>query len=174
MRKKRRIFGRSISNPRCWTSLKGSTQIRSKRHSAVRKKRLQPLKLISNSFQKDQKKSCSKSKKKPRKTTAKPQIIAETLIRWRSDAPAVAAAKRELERFLFTRVYRSERVLAVRVPAQQRLAEMFDWYAAHPEQLPPRFHERAAAFGVRRSTADYIAGMTDRFLEADHGRCFSD
>ena len=88
--------------------------------------------------------------------------------------PAVAAAKRDLERFLFTRVYRSERVLAVRVPAQQRLVEVFDWYAAHADQLPPRFRERAAAFGVPRSTADYIAGMTDRFLEADHGRRFAD
>ena len=88
--------------------------------------------------------------------------------------PAVAAAKRDLERFLFTRVYRSERVLAVRVPAQQRLVEVFDWYTAHADQLPPRYQERAAAFGVPRSTADYIAGMTDRFLEADHGRRFAD
>jgi dGTPase len=86
--------------------------------------------------------------------------------------PAITAAKRDLERFLFARVYRSDRVLAVRVPAQQRLAELFDWYAGHPDQLPPRFRERAAELGVKRSIADYIAGMTDRFLEVDHGRRF--
>ena len=65
-------------------------------------------------------------------------------------------------------------MLAVRVPAQQRLVEVLDWYTANADQLPPRFQERAAAFGVPRSTADYIAGMTDRFLEADHGRRFAD
>jgi dGTPase len=85
-------------------------------------------------------------------------------------APAIAAAKRELERFLFEKVYRSERVLAIRVPAQQKLSALFGWYLAHPESLPPRFRERAASCGVPRSTADYIAGMTDRFLELDHAR----
>jgi dGTPase len=85
-------------------------------------------------------------------------------------APDVAAGKRELERFLFTRVYRCERVLAVRLPAQQRLRQLFDWYCARPEELPRGFRGRAELFGARRSAADYIAGMTDRFLELDHRR----
>ncbi len=84
--------------------------------------------------------------------------------------PAVAAAKRELERFLFERVYRSERVLAVRVPSQKKLAELFGWYSDHPDALPPRYLERVTTCGIRRSTADYVAGMTDRFLETDHAR----
>ena len=85
-------------------------------------------------------------------------------------AATVAAGKRELERFLFARVYRSERVLAVRVPAQRKLTELFEWYAAHPEALPVGYRQRAESFGVRRSVADYLAGMTDRFLELDHRR----
>ncbi|MBM4022994.1 MAG: dNTP triphosphohydrolase [Planctomycetes bacterium] len=85
-------------------------------------------------------------------------------------APELAAAKRELERFLFEQVYRSERVLAIRLPAQEKLADLFAWYVARPAELPPRFRVRADDFGPRRSTADYIAGMTDRFLEVDHAR----
>ncbi len=85
-------------------------------------------------------------------------------------APVMAAAKRELERFLFERVYRSDRLLAVRVPAQQKLAELFAWYEKYPDRLPLRFRERADTCGVLRTTADYIAGMTDRFLETDHAR----
>ena len=84
--------------------------------------------------------------------------------------PAVAAGKRELERFLFERVYRSERVLEVRVPAQRRLSSLFAWYCDHPDALPSGFRRRADALGLRRSVADYIAGMTDRFLEHDHHR----
>jgi len=75
-----------------------------------------------------------------------------------------------LERFLFERVYRSPRVLAVRAPAQRKLSELFHWYAARPDALPAGYRARAEACGTARSTADYIAGMTDRFLEADHAR----
>ena len=85
-------------------------------------------------------------------------------------APAVAAGKRQLEKFLFERVYRSPRVLEVRVPAQERLTRLFEWYCGHPTDLPASFRQRAEIFGVRRSVADYIAGMTDRFLELDHDR----
>ena len=85
-------------------------------------------------------------------------------------APAVAAGKRQLEKFLFERVYRSPLVLEVRVPAQQRLTRLFEWYCDHPAELPANFRQRAETFGVRRSVADYIAGMTDRFLELDHDR----
>ncbi len=85
-------------------------------------------------------------------------------------APAVASGKRQLEKFLFERVYRCPRVLAVRVPAQERLTRLFGWYCSHPTELPAGFRQRADEFGVRRSVADYIAGMTDRFLELDHDR----
>jgi dGTPase len=85
-------------------------------------------------------------------------------------APAVSSGKRQLEKFLFERVYRCPRVLAVRVPAQERLTRLFEWYCGHPTELPAGFRHRAEDFGVRRSVADYIAGMTDRFLELDHDR----
>ncbi|MFM8379984.1 MAG: dGTP triphosphohydrolase [Planctomycetia bacterium] len=87
-----------------------------------------------------------------------------------SHSPAVAAVKKQLEIFLFQRVYRSERVMTVRAAAQAKLSELFHWYVAHPDDLPARYRARAADCGVPRSTADYIAGMTDRFLEWDHGR----
>jgi dGTPase len=87
-----------------------------------------------------------------------------------SHSATLAAGKKQLEVFLFQRVYRSDRVMAVRAVAQQRLSDLFHWYVAHPDELPARYRTRAADCGVPRSTADYIAGMTDRFLEWDHGR----
>lgn len=85
-------------------------------------------------------------------------------------APAVAAGTRVLEQFLFQRVYRSDPVLAVRLPAQRKLTRLFEWYCLHPGEMPSGFRSRAREFGVCRSVADYIAGMTDRFLERDHDR----
>jgi dGTPase len=87
-----------------------------------------------------------------------------------SHSATLAAGKKQLEIFLFQRVYRSDRVMSVRAVAQQRLSDLFQWYVAHPDDLPARYRARAADCGVPRSTADYIAGMTDRFLEWDHGR----
>jgi len=94
--------------------------------------------------------------------TSGPRIVAH--------AAAVTARKVELERFLFQRVYRSDRVLAVRVPAQRKLTALFEWYCGRPDQLPSAFRRRADGIGIRRSVADYIAGMTDRYLELDHDR----
>jgi dGTPase len=93
-------------------------------------------------------------------------------VRLVAHSPAVAEGKRALEQFLFQRVYRSDRVLAVRVPAQRQLNRLFEWYCLHADELPPGFRGRAERFGVRRSVADYIGGMTDRFLERDHERRF--
>jgi dGTPase len=61
-------------------------------------------------------------------------------------------------------------VLEVRVPAQRKLTELFEWYVAHPDDLPAGYRHRIETLGLRRSVADYIAGMTDRFLEFDHQR----
>jgi dGTPase len=83
-------------------------------------------------------------------------------------AADIAERKRELERFLFTRVYRSPQVLAVRTPAQERLTRLFHWYYGNLDALPRGFRRRADEIGVARSVADYIAGMTDRYLERDH------
>ena len=87
-----------------------------------------------------------------------------------SHSPTLAAGKKQLELFLFQRVYRSDRVMAVRAAAQGQLSDLFHWFVAHPDELPARFRARSADCGVPRSTADYIAGMTDRFLAWEHGR----
>ncbi|MFM8434648.1 MAG: dGTP triphosphohydrolase, partial [Planctomycetia bacterium] len=75
-----------------------------------------------------------------------------------SHSPAVAAVKKQLEIFLFQRVYRSERVMTVRAAAQAKLSELFHGDVVHPDDLPARYRARAADCGVPRSTADYIAG----------------
>jgi len=84
--------------------------------------------------------------------------------------PAVSAGKKQLEKFLFQRVYRSDRVMKVRTAAQEKLTRLFHWYCDHPDEMPAGFRERCGEFGVPRSVADYIAGMTDRYLEWDHAR----
>lgn len=82
------------------------------------------------------------------------------------------ALKRELERFLFDRVYRHPDVLRLREPAQASLRAMFDGYTRRPELMPERFLARVSSDGVARTVCDYLAGMTDRFAEREYRRLF--
>jgi dGTPase len=63
--------------------------------------------------------------------------------------------------------------MALRTRGQQVLREMFAGYLARPELLPASFQSRAAEVGWPRSVGDYIAGMTDRYAEQEHGRLFA-
>jgi dGTPase len=86
---------------------------------------------------------------------------------------ALAEQKRELETFLRERVYRHPDVLAHRRRAQAALAAMFEGYTAKPERLPEGFRRRAGTAGLRRTVADYLAGMTDRFAWREFERLFA-
>jgi dGTPase len=85
----------------------------------------------------------------------------------------LAELKRELETFLFQRVYCHPQVLRLRERAQSMLREMFAGYLARPELLPPRFAVRGEQVGLFRAVADYLAGMTDRFAQQEHQRLFA-
>jgi dGTPase len=82
--------------------------------------------------------------------------------------PELARQKRQLERFLYDRVYRHPKLIAVRTGAQERLKQMHAGYLARLDLLPPPFQERAAAVGPRRAVGDYLAGMTDRFCDRQY------
>ena len=88
-------------------------------------------------------------------------------------SPELADLKRELERFLYDRVYRHPRLIAVRSQAQERIRAMYGGYLARPELIPEHHRRRIATVGIERTAADYIAGMTDRFCDALYERHFS-
>jgi dGTPase len=85
----------------------------------------------------------------------------------------LAEPKAELERFLYRRVYRHPRVLRMRARAQASLREMFDGFRERPEWLPPRFQARLTEWGLERTVADYLAGMTDRYARRAYLRQFA-
>ncbi len=78
--------------------------------------------------------------------------------------------KIELEKFLFDKVYRHPGVLVKRREAQKALRDSFGALVAAPQKLPVKFRRLADHEGVWRATADYLAGMTDRFAFDEHKR----
>lgn len=83
-----------------------------------------------------------------------------------SHSPEIAVEREELERFLFERVYRHPRLLTIRQSAEARLEQLFESLSQSPGRLPLRFRLRAEQIGAARATGEYIAGMTDRFCDA--------
>jgi dGTPase len=79
----------------------------------------------------------------------------------------------ELQRFLFHRFYRADRVKRMREKAIKFVAALFDAYRAEPERLPADYQETAAEVGLERAVADYVAGMTDRYAEQEYLALFS-
>ncbi len=84
--------------------------------------------------------------------------------------PALLQEKVGLESFLRERVYRHDRLRAIRKRVRNQMLWMFDCFGSHPEWLPPQFQQRARERGLRPVVGEYLAGMTDRFFQQQYRR----
>ena len=77
---------------------------------------------------------------------------------------SAAASSRELKTFLHRHVYSSPALEDERRRSTGMMAELFDFFLAHPDCLPDPYRESAGSEARHRVVCDYIAGMTDAFL----------
>jgi dGTPase len=90
-------------------------------------------------------------------------------------SPDIAEAERRIKAFLDARMYRHARINRVMSDAAGVVRELFGRYRDHPEDLPAEWSVGLAGLdeaGRARRIADFIAGMTDRYALAEHGRLF--
>ena len=120
-------------------------------------------------------------------------VIAETSARAKALAPRSAAEVRAAARalvafsgdmeqgdkgvkgFLYPRMYRHARVMAIMGDAQTILRDLFGHYVKTPADLPAEWGEGLSSGDARALAlriADYIAGMTDRYALIEHARYF--
>ncbi len=81
-------------------------------------------------------------------------------------SPQVLMAMNELKDFLFERVYMDERLVKAETQKCRLVVErLFDYYMAHPDELPvgPPEKQPLSPKELARQVCDYIAGMTDRY-----------
>jgi dGTPase len=80
-------------------------------------------------------------------------------------SPAMAAAERELKRFMYAALYHHPQQMAVADRARDIVAGLADAYLADPDLLPQWWRESLPAEEPWRTRAigDFIAGMTDRY-----------
>ncbi len=86
---------------------------------------------------------------------------------------SMQAENRALKGFLHEHLYRHFQVLRMTVKARRIIHDLFGAFVADPRLLPPQYQQMAMTEGIVRVTADYIAGMTDRYSVKEHRRLFS-
>jgi len=88
-------------------------------------------------------------------------------------SPEIDAQRLELKAFLMDNLYRHYRVVRMAEKAKRVMSELFHAYMSEPNQLPPHVLERQGhGEPLPRVIADYIAGMTDRFVLEEHRKLY--
>jgi dGTPase len=85
-----------------------------------------------------------------------------------------AQKTKELRSFLYANLYYHPDVAGANRRACDMLAAVFNSYLIHPQELGREAARRIESDGLHRAVADYIAGMTDRYLLREHARLFGD
>ena len=82
----------------------------------------------------------------------------------------VDAERAEAKAFLYKNLYFSEALQSEKIDAELIVGGLFGHFMAHPESLPPSYQEKAKIDSLARVVCDYIAGMTDNFIQKNYER----
>lgn len=106
--------------------------------------------------------------KNPSSSDAARSLAASVLVFSKS----MSEQKVELEFFLRRSMYKHPKVLKMTNKSRYFMERLFLHFREYSQELPLDFQERFSEDGVERTVADYIAGMTDRFLQEEYTRIF--
>ena len=85
------------------------------------------------------------------------------------------SAVKRLKAFLFARLYRHPRVMAIMARAESIVRDLVARYREDPAAMPASWLAEAGTLGARQKTrliGDFVAGMTDRYAISEHRRLF--
>jgi dGTPase len=80
-------------------------------------------------------------------------------------SPQVEAERREAKSFLYDSLYNCKPLEPEKRTAEKVITEVFTHLMTNPEGLPRAYQERAESEKLARVVCDYIAGMTDHYIE---------
>jgi len=87
-------------------------------------------------------------------------------------SPDIAAAFEALHGFMFAQVYTNPLCKSEETKAIDMVTWLYQYFAARPGAMPEDYRRICEAEGPERASADYIAGMTDRFAVNTFEACF--
>jgi len=80
-------------------------------------------------------------------------------------SPEVEQERRQAKAFLYESLYNCKPLEPEKRQAEQVITDVFSRLMSHPDALPRLYQERAAGETLARVVCDYIAGMTDHYIE---------
>ena len=80
----------------------------------------------------------------------------------------VDADRRHLKDFLYKNLYYSPGLMGDKSTAEQTITELFQFFLSSPGDLPGGYHEKSEQEPLHRVVCDYIAGMTDSYVQQQH------
>jgi dGTPase len=80
-------------------------------------------------------------------------------------SPEVEEERHEAKDFLYQALYNCQPLEPEKRQAEKVITEVFTYWIAHPEALPHAYQQRAQKEKLVRVVCDYIAGMTDHYVE---------
>lgn len=89
-------------------------------------------------------------------------------------SPRMVRENRLLKEFLQTHFYAHPKLRTERRGIVRRLERIFRHYLDHPRELPPFYFAQTQTQPAERIACDYIAGMTDNYLQTQYERIFGD
>jgi dGTPase len=81
---------------------------------------------------------------------------------------AMDKERRQAKEFLYINLYYSPDLQADKLLAEEMVTQLFAFWMKHPEELPQSYQSKAESEPLARIVCDYIAGMTDNFIIAQH------
>jgi dGTPase len=78
----------------------------------------------------------------------------------------------ELRNYLYKHLYYNPVVNRPHIRAKKLLRDLFQFYLKHPKEIGEQSRKRMRQAGLHRSVCDYLAGMTDRYVELEHKRIY--
>jgi dGTPase len=85
-----------------------------------------------------------------------------------SFGPEVEEHRNQLRRFLYDRLYLSPDLMPEKDTAERTVRELFEYWTKRPQALPASYREKTRHQPLPRVVCDYIAGMTDSFIQEQH------
>jgi dGTPase len=86
-------------------------------------------------------------------------------------SPEMEALRASAKKFLYASLYNSPGMEDLHAHAEQVIQQLFAFLMADPGLLPTDHQAQIPTEGLARTVADYIAGMTDAYIEQLWSRC---
>ena len=83
-------------------------------------------------------------------------------------SPEVEEERRQIKKFLYQNVYFSPMLRQDKEQGEQIISDLFEYFMGSPGSLPESYQEKARHEPLHRIVCDYIAGMTDSYIQDQH------